>query len=260
MVELVKIEERFDKAVLALTIGPAPANIVSAPLMEALTSALDVAEKNKNCKLIILSGEGKHFSYGASVEEHAPAEVGKMLPNFHKLIAKMIAHPVPILGRVQGRCLGGGFEVAMACHFLFTESGAQFAVPEIKLGVFPPPACALLPLKVGDVRANEMIVTGENFSGEDLYRLGMANDCSPSEQVGELDKRIQLFVEKKILPKSGSSIRMATQASRLFMREHFQKYIEKLESFYLKDLMGTQDANEGIMAFIEKRPAVWKNQ
>ena len=59
-------------------------------------------------------------------------------------------------------------------HFLFTEDAAQFAVPEIKLGVFPPPACALLPLKVGDVRANEMVLTGENFSGEDLYRLGMA--------------------------------------------------------------------------------------
>lgn len=260
MVDLVKVEERFDKAVTALTIGPAPANIVSASLMQELVNALDASEKNKNCKLIILSGEGKHFSYGASVEEHAPNQVGKMLPSFHKLIAKMISHPVPILARVQGRCLGGGFEVAMACHFLFTESSAQFAVPEIKLGVFPPPACALLPLKVGDVRANEMILSGENFSGEDLYRMGMANDCSPSEQVGEMERRIQLFVEKKILPKSSSSLRVSTQAARLFMREHFQKYIEKLELLYLQDLMRTQDANEGIMAFIEKRTAVWKNQ
>ncbi len=259
MSELIKIEERFDKSVMQLTMGPAPANIVSAPLMAALTIALEAGEKNKNCKLIILTGEGKHFSYGASVEEHAPKEVGKMLPSFHKLIAKMISHPVPILSRVQGRCLGGGFEVAMAGHFLFTESSAQFAVPEIKLGVFPPPACALLPLKVGDVRANEMILSGENFTGEELFRMGMANDVSPTDLPGEIDKRIQLFIEKKILPKSSSSIRMATQASRMFMREHFQKYIEKLESLYLKELMQTADANEGIMAFIEKRPAVWKN-
>lgn len=253
-----ELNELYDGAVTEITMGPAPGNIISQELVKELLSVLESLENDPNKKLIVLAGAGSNYSYGASVEEHVPEKVSDMLPEFHLLIEKMLGNSVPILSRVKGNCLGGGFEVAMASHFIFAEKLAKFSVPEIKLGVFPPPASALLPFFIGTHVSSQFIITGMTKTAEFLQPLGMVNELA--EDADELDKKVASFIEKRILPLSASSIRFGAKASRLCVLKHYQKYIKELETFYLNDLMKTNDAKEGIHSFLDKRKPEWKNK
>lgn len=253
--ELISTRDLFEGQVIEIILGPPPGNIISSRLTDEFSAELDRVAAEPKVKLLVVSGAGKHFSYGASVEEHKPEQVGDMLPRFHALIRKLLDCGVPTLAKVSGACLGGGFEIAMACSMLFCEEKAKFAVPEIQLGVFPPPACLLLPFKVGASAANEMILTGRTFSAAELQRLGMANRVTSAE---DLDAGVDEFLQKQILPKSASSLRFACDAARRSILQHYHTHIGDLEDLYLLKLMGTEDAREGIQAFLEKRPPVWK--
>ena len=144
----------------------------------------------------------------------------------------------------------------MACSMIFCDKTAQFAVPEIQLGVFPPPACVLLPLKCGEALANEMILTGDKQPAEKLQRLGVVSGVAAK---GTLDDVVSQFIEKQILPKSASSLRIANHAARLGTAEHYRAMIGRLETLYLEKLMSTADAVEGIESFLEKRQPAWTN-
>jgi cyclohexa-1,5-dienecarbonyl-CoA hydratase len=252
--ELITTKELFQGQIIEIVLGPAPGNIVTRKLADEFAAELDRIAAEPRAKLIVVSGEGKHFSYGASVEEHKPDQVGDMLPRFHALIRKLLDCGVPTLAKVSGACLGGGFEIAMACSMLFCNEKAKFALPEIQLGVFPPPACLILPFKVGAAAANEMILTGRQFSATELQRFGMVNQLTA---IGELDAGVNDFIEKQIIPKSASSLRFACDAARRSILQHYHTHIGDLEDLYLLKLMGTDDAREGIQAFLEKRTPVW---
>lgn len=250
----IKVGERNGGEVTEIALGPPPANILTSAMMEEISTQIREDEKNPDKKLIIFTGEGKHFSFGASVEEHKPENVGDMLPKFHAFIGDVITCPVPTLAAVTGLCLGGAFELVLACDFIFAEEGAKFAVPEIQLGVFPPVASVLLPFKCGI--ASEIIVTGEQFTAERLHGLGLVNSVSERGKIGE---KISAFIENQIHPKSASSLRITKSAASMVIAEQYGNYIGKLEELYLKDLMATADAVEGIEAFLEKRKPEWKD-
>lgn len=250
----IKVGERNGGKVTEIALGPPPANILTSAMMEEISTQIREDEKNPDKKLIIFTGEGKHFSFGASVEEHKPENVGDMLPKFHAFIGDVITCPVPTLAAVTGLCLGGAFELVLACDFIFAEEGAKFAVPEIQLGVFPPVASVLLPFKCGI--ASEIIVTGEQFTAERLHGLGLVNSVSERGKIGE---KISAFIENQIHPKSASSLRITKSAASMVIAEQYGNYIGKLEELYLKDLMATADAVEGIEAFLEKRKPEWKD-
>ncbi len=236
--------------------GPGPANILSAAVMQEITTQLAIDKKNPRKKLIVFKGEGKHFSFGASVEEHTPEFVNEMIPQFNAFIGEVLSCEIPTLSAVTGLCLGGSFELALATTFVIAEEFAKFAVPEIQLAVFPPAAAILLPLKTSDTFANEILLTGEQVSAQRLAELGLINLIV---EKGTIDVAVDAFFEKNILPKSASSLKIAHQAVRYIIVDAYQKNIQKLEDLYLKDLMGTKDAVEGITAFIEKRKPFWEN-
>jgi cyclohexa-1,5-dienecarbonyl-CoA hydratase len=257
MGKLVEVNEKFNGNVTELVIGPAPSNIVSEAVMGELTIELEKAAKDSKKKLIIITGAGDHFSFGASVAEHTPDKCDSMITKFHLFIEKILSCPVPVMARVRGNCLGGGFEVAIACHFIFAEKNASFAVPEIKLGVFPPPASLLLPLIVGDKIACQIVLTGAAKSAEELKNYNLINESS--ENAEALDKAIDAFITKRIMPLSASTIRIAAQAVRLVILKQYRENVKEVEKLYLKKLMSTHDAVEGIKSFIEKRPPTWQN-
>lgn len=245
--------EKYNGQVVELTFGPAPANILSAAVIEELAAALMAAEQNPHTKLVVLSGEGKHFSFGASVEEHAPALVKNMLPTFHKLIGQILELSVPTMAKVKGMCLGGGFEVAMACTYIFAEETAQLGVPEIQLGVFPPVAALLLPKLVGN-KACEMVLSGAKFGAADLKAWGLVHATHPKEA---LDAEVAKFVETHLIPRSASSLRLAHKATRFGLASDYKRDIPCLEKLYLETLMSTKDAVEGIESFLQKRAPQW---
>lgn len=248
--------ETFDGQVVEITLNPPPANIVSSAMMDEITDVLTAQQAGPLHKLIVFTGAGKHFSFGASVEEHTPEQVGGMLPKFHGFIRALLACPTPTLAKVKGCCLGGGFEFALACTFIFAEQKAKFAVPEIKLGVFPPPASVLLPWRTGDAFASEMILGGDMLPAARLNDRGAINSVSED---GALDEDVTTFIEKAVLPKSAAALRYAATASRMSTLAQYDAFITRLETLYLDELMRTHDAVEGITSFIEKRDPVWTN-
>lgn len=254
---LITVNENHGGEVSEIVLGPPPANIISSEMMEEISKQLEKDIKDPHKKLIIFTGSEKHFSFGASVEEHRAEQVGDMLPKFHAFIGEVIGCPIPTLAAVNGLCLGGGFELALACDLVFADDAAQFAVPEIQLGVLPPVASVLLPFKCGTNLASEVILTGERFSAKALYGQGLVNKVMAS---GSLADSVSAFFEKQIHPKSASSLRITKAASSMALAEQYKNFIGRLESLYLKDLMSTADAVEGIEAFLAKRPAEWKDR
>lgn len=254
---LIQTKELHSGQVLEIRLAQPPANILSAQAMSEIASALEEAKKRPLLKLIMFSAEGKHFSFGASVEEHLPGQVDSMLPGFHRLIDQILSFPIPTLARVTGLCLGGGFELALACSFIFADEAAQFAVPEVTLSVFPPVASALLPLLGAGALAPQMVVTGDKFSSDQLIKHGILTQISTA---GSIDHDISSFIEKKILSKSAIALKYAHAAVREPILQGYRKSISVLEKMYLIDLMKTKDANEGLKAFIEKRNPSWSNQ
>jgi cyclohexa-1,5-dienecarbonyl-CoA hydratase len=254
--EIIKVNEKYDGRVDEIVLGPPPANIVSAALMKELAAQVEASNSDPHKKLIVITGEGKHFSFGASVEEHTPDQVANMLPVFHGMIWRVLSSGVPTVACVKGLSLGGGFELALACAMIFCDRSAAFGVPEIQLGVFPPPASVLLPFKCGESASRRIILTGEKVPAEDAIRLGFVDTVV---EKGQLDEALSAFVEEHILPKSASSLRIANEAAMTAIASYYDANIEKVEKLYLEKLMSTQDAVEGIQAFLDKRPPTWKD-
>lgn len=254
---LIKTAELYNGQVTEILLGPPPGNILSAQMMDEISAELEKAAGEPHKKLLIFTGTGKHFSFGASVEEHTADKVGAMLPKFHKLVGALLECPVPALAKVRGVCLGGALELALACPLLFCEEGAALGVPEIQLGVFPPAASILLPHKIGFAVAAQMTLTGDKFAATELRRLGLVNEVA---EAGKLDESVQAFVEKQILPKSAVALRLANRALQVGLAKHYRDHIQEVEHLYLDRLMSTADAVEGIQAFLEKRPPKWKDQ
>ncbi|MGE4159368.1 MAG: enoyl-CoA hydratase/isomerase family protein [Planctomycetota bacterium] len=250
----IRLGMREGGAVADLALNAPKANVVDGETMGELERALESLSGERGLRVVVLSGEGPHFSFGASVPEHTRERAPAMLRGFHGLFEKLMKFDVPILAKVRGQCLGGGFELAAFCHFIFADTTAQFAVPEVKLGVFPPPASLILPLKIGQGWADWMVLTGAPVGAQEAQRMGLVQKVSSPES---LDADVESFIAANLLPLSASSLRFAQRASRWAMHERLRSSLKDLEKLYLDDLMATHDAHEGIQSFLEKRKAVW---
>jgi cyclohexa-1,5-dienecarbonyl-CoA hydratase len=206
-------------------------------------------------KLVVFEGAGAHFSFGASVEEHVPELMTKMLPSFHALFEELEAMETPTAALVRGQCLGGGMELATACGRVICEPGARFGVPEVKLGVFPPVAALMLPWRIGGSRATEMILGGGIVEGERAAALGLADACVPDPEA-----ELQRWFAAELAPRSAVAVRFAWRAVRRTIVRALADDLPALERMYLNDLMSYADPDEGIRSFLEKRAPEWKHR
>jgi len=254
----IKVETRFDGQVTEIHLGPPPANILTGAAMEELMAEIERhhGADTAGVKAIVIAGEGKHFCYGASVEEHQAEQIRVVLPRFHRMIGALLECPVPTIAKVRGRCLGGGLELAISCSVVFADAEAVFAVPEIKLGVLPPVAGVLLPFLAGQSSASEIVLSGEEYPAADMNWFGVVGRVAE----GDLDEAVDEFVEKNLLPKSAASLRMANRVAMHPIVAHYRAHIPTAEKIYLDELMATADANEGIASFLEKRKPEWRNR
>ena len=241
-----------------ITLGGSKGNILTRAAMGGLREAFTLAKEDRDVKAIILMGDGKHFSFGASVEEHQREQAAGMIHDFHQLILQVAEISIPVIAVVSGYCLGGALELALAANVIFADETAFFGQPEINLGVFPPPASLLLPLKLGYAWAEAMLVTGENVSAPRAYELGLVNQLFPNMEA--LRVGTDEWIKNNLLPKSARSLRLAIQAERSQLLDTLRTHLPRLERLYVDELMTTHDANEGIAAFLEKRKPNWKNQ
>ncbi len=255
--EKIKINFSHGGAIAQVIMDNSKGNVIDSGMMAELMAALDTFSAMHELKLITFEGAGKHFSFGASVEEHQKAQAAGMIHSFHQLFIKLKDLAIPTLAKISGQCLGGGMELAIMCNFLFAEKGAKFSQPEIILGVFPPPASLILSEKIGLAKAEELIITGLTFSADEGKAFGLINEVFADTI--ELESGVNKWIEHQIIPKSASSLRFAVKASRVKFNKVLSEYLPVLENMYVNELMNTFDANEGINSFLEKRKPVWRN-
>jgi cyclohexa-1,5-dienecarbonyl-CoA hydratase len=253
----IKFEYSFEKSIARIILDDGKGNVLDNIMMNELITLLDSFKKNKDLKMITFEGAGKNFSYGASVEEHSKEKAEEMLKTFHNIFHAIIDLHIPTLAKISGNCLGGGFELPLICNFIFADKTAKIGQPEIMLGVFAPPASIMLPLKIGNARAEELLITGKIISAEEAKEIGLINEVF--EDRDSMDSFINGWIEKNILGKSASSLRYATQAARASFDFIMKRDLENFTELFLDKLMETHDANEGINSFMEKRKPIWKN-
>jgi len=229
-------------------------NILDASMVGALRRMFDKAAETPDLKGIIIEGEGDHFSFGASVEEHLPEQVGDMLAGFHGMFRSALACAVPLLAVVRGQCLGGGLEVAAFCHRVFAAPDARLGQPEIVLGVFAPVASLILTERAGRSRAEDLCISGRIVDAQEALAAGIIDEVHEDPGAAAL-----AYARHNLLPRSASSLRFAVRAVRQEFSERFFERIAALEKLYLEELMATHDAREGLQAFLEKRKPVWRN-
>lgn len=241
--------------ILNLTLNAPKGNVVDREMMLELIQAFDQQSRAPSIKALVFQGVGDHFSFGASVPEHQKELAPQMLATFHDLFRALIAINKPCLALVRGQCLGGGFELAMFCHWIFASENAHFGQPEINLAVFPPVASLILPHLIGQSAADDLVLSGRSITAPEAKQLGLVHSVSadPSAELNE-------FLAKHVLSKSAAALQFAARASRYEMHQAFLKNIAALEKMYVQELMETDDANEGIKAFMERRKPMWKNE
>ncbi len=250
----IRVEQLDGGAVWLVRLARPKANIVDAAMTDALRAVFADAHRTASLKTVVLSSEGPNFSFGASVQEHLPANVASMLERFHGLIRVIAVAAVPVLAAVRGQCLGGGLELAAFCNRLFAAPDARFGQPEIALGVFAPVASLLLPERLGRSAAEDLCLSGRTIDAGEALRLGLCDAVVDDPEATALGYARDLLGRH-----SASSLRHAVRAVRGPFVAGFLRRLAELERTYLDELMATHDAREGIEAFVAKRAPVWRN-
>ena len=185
---LIKCESHFNKEVFKIVLNAPKANVLEAAMLKEISSALTGLEKENSLKLLVFEGEGKHFSFGASVPEHTKENAGMMLDSFHAVFYQLVKLAVPTMAVVRGQCLGGGMEVALFWNFIVADRPAAFGQPEIVLAVFPPPASVILPMKVGQSYADDIVPYGpiHRRNGGTKNRAGTCTCQAKGKTLGKL--------------------------------------------------------------------------
>jgi cyclohexa-1,5-dienecarbonyl-CoA hydratase len=259
MTSLLRLDQHRDGRVLDIVIDNPKGNILTGKLMRELGGVLIEHAGSPHLGLVMIRGAGKHFSFGASVEEHQRDQAAEMLTTFHALMRQIGSYPVPIAGVVDGRCLGGAFELALCCHFVLATERAIFACPEIKLGVFPPVLAAVGPLRLGAGWAEKLLLTGAELGASTAHALGFVTELLPSD--GDLAEHARAWYDTHLGGLSAFSLRQAVSAVRRGsgMLTQLDGALATAERQYLGELVASHDGNEGIQAFIEKRSPTWRD-
>jgi cyclohexa-1,5-dienecarbonyl-CoA hydratase len=230
-----------------------PLNVFDFQMMDEVSQAIQQVQQRPEVSAVIVSGGERAFSAGVDVAVHTPEQIHTMFQKFHGLILALAKFPKITIAEVHGVCLGGGAEFAMLCDMCFTTENAKWGFPEITLGCYPPVACAALAALVGQKRAADLIFSGRTFSGAEAAACGLANEARPE---GELQEAIQETLDR-LFKLSPAALAHAKKAFYAWDSIHLDKGLARAEKIYIEELMQTEDAKEGIRAWLEKRKPEW---
>ncbi|HEX8456195.1 MAG TPA: enoyl-CoA hydratase-related protein [Pyrinomonadaceae bacterium] len=248
------VEDRVGR----ISLARAPLNVLHIAMMREVGAALEECARARDMVAIVFEAapQARAFSAGVAIEEHVSETIYQMLESFHNIFRALEVMAKPTLALVDGAALGGGCELVAACDIVLATERARFGQPEIKLGVFPPVAAVMLPRIIGERRARELVLTGELIDAPEALRLGLVNYVvAPAE----LEAKAQELLGR-LRELSAPALELTRRALDLSRGERLEDALARVESLYLNELMKTEDANEGIKAFMEKRKPVWRNR
>ena len=251
-----RITLAIEPPVARITLNNSPVNVIDMPMMEELTTVLADIESDAQIYAIVLRGDGDNFSAGVDIAAHTPDKVNSMVEKFHGVVRSLIASKKVTIAAVHGNCLGGGAELAMMCDIVITSDDATWGFPEIRLGCFPPIAATALGALIGQKRASDLILTGATTLGTEAAEIGLATRAVTADN---MDAAIKEAIEhlQKLSP---VALAIAKKAIYSWDSIHFDKGLARSERIYLEELMKTEDAREGIKAFLEKRNPMWQGR
>jgi cyclohexa-1,5-dienecarbonyl-CoA hydratase len=245
-----------DKGVARIALNRPKHNVFNIEMMEELTVMLAELSGDADLKCVVIGAQGPSWCAGVEVADHKPELAPDMIRVFDALLKQIHALPVPSIAAVNGACLGGGMEVAIACDMVVASKASVFGQPEIKLGFLPPYAAVRLPQLIGPSKAIEICTTGRRYSAEAVYQMGLVAELLDAETFEDgLAKLI-----KEIQHCSPLIIRLNKKAVTMHLGMDLDKAMESVGDVFLNQLMKTADTLEGIKSFEEKRRPEWKNQ
>jgi cyclohexa-1,5-dienecarbonyl-CoA hydratase len=248
-------EASHDGMVVTLTLNRPPLNVMTIEMMEEINGALLALREKRELKVLVLRGTGKAFCAGVDVADHTRDKVARMVQVFHRIFETIRMLDVVSVAAVSGHALGGGFELAIGCNLVVAKASAKFSLPEVKLGVFPPVACVVLPRAAPRRKAMEWILLGEQISATELASYGLVNRVFPD---AEFEEQLEQFLAT-LIGHSGPVLQLARRAQTESYYSTYEEALYKVENLYLRDLMALHDPHEGVQAFMEKRAPRWRN-
>lgn len=253
----------IDQAAWITIARPERLNALNLDVLAQLRQHMQTAQQDRSARVIVLTGAGtKSFCAGADIDsfyDQAQAtqddKAWQMREDLAGLFEQMLTSHKPLVGRVNGFALGGGLGLAMACDIVVATEQAQFGTPEINLGLFPMVIMPVLYRSIGRKKLLEMMLVGERISAPEALQMGMINKMVPAEH---LDAEVANYVSK-LASKSGRTLLLGRQAFYTMADMELRQALT-----YMKSMLGanlaTQDAREGLNAFLDKRTPLWQDR
>lgn len=252
-----------DENVATIYLNNQPANALSVEVLQLLDEQLDDVQSNQEVKTIVITGKGKMFAAGADIKEFTEVfdDEGKgieMAKNAHRIFRKIEQMKKPVIAAINGPCLGGGLELAMSCHLRISSNEALLGQPETNLGLIPGyGGTQRLSRLVNPAKALELTIFGENIKGEEAEKIGLVNRSVVSDELMDMANE---WARKIAATKSGHTIAKLLEATYRPFNGNDQD-VDGLdhEAELFGKLFTTEDTQEGVHAFIEKRDAHFNN-
>ncbi|MCK5542518.1 MAG: enoyl-CoA hydratase/isomerase family protein [Desulfobacterales bacterium] len=250
------IKIKKESQVARVTLDRPKHNVLDIEMMKELNIELEKIAGDADLKCVVITGEGKSFCAGVEVSDHTPKKVSEMVLVFNKIFELINLIDIPVISAVNGACLGGGLELAIAADIVIASEKAILGQPEVKLGFFPPYAAIRLPELVGTAKAIEICTTGKNYSAAEAQSIGFV---SKAVAIDKFDETVESYV-KEICHASPLILKMNKRAVKRHVGTNFHQAVQLASDYFLNTLMKTEDTLEGIKSFEEKRRPEWKNR
>jgi cyclohexa-1,5-dienecarbonyl-CoA hydratase len=250
------INARLEGGLGTITLKRPPVNVLNIEMMDEIDDTLEDWLENRGLKVVLFDADGKCFSAGVDVGEHTGDLAPKMIESFHGMFRLMDRLGAVTVSSVYGSCLGGGCELAIFCDLVIADESAKFGQPEIQVGVLPPIAAQIMPRIIGRKAAMDLILSGRIISAQEAHSMGLINKVVAK---GDLARETQDFL-KPYLSLSAEVLRITKKTVKAGLMDDLEPSLKAIEDIYLNELMKTNDAQEGLKAFLEKRSPEWKNR